>query len=102
MIAATHGILSDPATQRLAECGAGEIVLTNTLSIPPERLLPNLTVLSIGPLVAQAIHEVFKDGSVTSLFDHDMDGEGLDGAGLVGGGADGLEPLDSIISTARP
>jgi ribose-phosphate pyrophosphokinase len=73
VIAATHGILSDPATQRLAECGAGEIVLTNTLPIPPERLLPNLTVLSIGPLVAQAIHEVFKDGSVTSLFDHDQE-----------------------------
>jgi ribose-phosphate pyrophosphokinase len=75
VIAATHGVLSDPATQRLAECGAGEIVLTNTLPIPPERLLPNTTVLSIGPLVAQAIHEVFKDGSVTSLFNQDKDGE---------------------------
>jgi ribose-phosphate pyrophosphokinase len=71
VIAATHGVLSDPATERLAECGAGEIVLTNTLPIPVERLLPNMTVLSIGPLVAQAIHEVFKDGSVTSLFDND-------------------------------
>ncbi len=71
VIAATHGVLSDPATQRLAECGAGEIVLTNTLPIPAERLLPNFTVLSIGPLVAQAIHEVFEDGSVTSLFDND-------------------------------
>jgi ribose-phosphate pyrophosphokinase len=71
VIAATHGVLSDPATQRLADCGAGEIVLTNTLPIPAERLLPNFTVLSIAPLVAQAIHEVFKDGSVTSLFDND-------------------------------
>jgi ribose-phosphate pyrophosphokinase len=73
VIAATHGVLSDPATQRLAECGAGEIVLTNTLPIPAERILPNFTVLSIGPLVAQAIHEVFEDGSVTSLFDNDDD-----------------------------
>jgi ribose-phosphate pyrophosphokinase len=73
VIAATHGVLSDPATQRLAECGAGEIVLTNTLPIPAERILPNFTVLSIGPLVAQAIHEVFEDGSVTSLFDNDND-----------------------------
>jgi ribose-phosphate pyrophosphokinase len=72
VIAATHGVLSDPATQRLAACGAGEIVLTNTLPIPPERLLPNFTVLSIAPLVAQAIEEVFKDGSVTSLFDYDL------------------------------
>lgn len=75
VIAATHGILSGPALQRLADCGAGEIVLTNTLPIPPERLLPNFTVLSIGPLVAQAIHEVFKDGSVTSLFDNDPEPE---------------------------
>jgi ribose-phosphate pyrophosphokinase len=68
-------VLSDPAIERLAACGAGEIVLTNTLPIPPERMLPNLTVLSIGPLVAQAIHEVFKDGSVTSLFSHDSESD---------------------------
>jgi ribose-phosphate pyrophosphokinase len=75
VIAATHGVLSDPATERLRDCGAGEILLTNTLPIPPERLLPNCTVLSIAPLVAQAIHEVFEDGSVTSLFASDTEGE---------------------------
>ncbi len=42
--------------------------MTNTLPIPPERQFPNLTVLSIGPLIARAIREVFEDGSVTSLF----------------------------------
>ncbi|GLY17572.1 ribose-phosphate diphosphokinase [Kineosporia rhizophila] len=71
VIAATHGILSDPATERLRDCGATEIILTNTLPIPAERLLPNMTVLSIAPLIAQAIHEVFEDGSVTSLFSAD-------------------------------
>jgi ribose-phosphate pyrophosphokinase len=71
IIAATHGVLSDPAPRSLAECGATEILLTNTLPIPPERLPANATVLSIGPLVAQAIHEVFEDGSVTSLFSND-------------------------------
>jgi ribose-phosphate pyrophosphokinase len=75
VIASTHGILSDPATERLRDCGASEIVLTNTLPIPPERLLPNCTVLSIAPLIAQAIHEVFEDGSVTSLFKADLEGE---------------------------
>jgi ribose-phosphate pyrophosphokinase len=74
VIAATHGVLSDPATERLRDCGAGEIVLTNTLPIPAERLLPNCTVLSIAPLVAQAIHEVFEDGSVTSLFEMETEG----------------------------
>ena len=69
MIAATHGVLSDPATQRLQACGATEIVLTDTLPIPEHKVFDRLTVLSIAPLVARAIHEVFEDGSVTSMFD---------------------------------
>jgi len=69
VVAATHGVLSDPAAERLASSGACEVVLTNTLSIPPEHRFESLTVLSIAPLVAKAIHEVFEDGSVTSLFD---------------------------------
>ena len=43
--------------------------MTNTLPIPAERQFEKLTVLSIAPLISQAIHEVFDDGSVTSLFD---------------------------------
>ncbi len=69
IVAATHGVLSDPAAERLGGCGAIEVVLTNTLPIPPEHQFPQLTVLSIAPLLARAIHEVFEDGSVTSLFD---------------------------------
>ncbi|MGA0442537.1 MAG: ribose-phosphate diphosphokinase, partial [Candidatus Nanopelagicaceae bacterium] len=44
-------------------------VVVNTLPIPEEKKFPNLTVLSIAPLIARAIKEVFEDGSVTSLFD---------------------------------
>lgn len=69
IIVATHGILSDPATRRLSECGADEVVITDTLPIPPEKRFPTLTILSIAPLLARAIREVFDDGSVTSLFD---------------------------------
>ncbi|WP_370531412.1 ribose-phosphate diphosphokinase [Nakamurella sp. PAMC28650] len=69
IVAATHGVLSDPAAARLGACGAVEVVLTNTLPIPPEHHFPQLTVLSIAPLLARAIHEVFEDGSVTSLFE---------------------------------
>lgn len=69
IIAATHGILSGSAPQRLASCGAREAIFTNTLPIPPEKRFNGLTVLSIAPLLAQAVHEVFEDGSVTSLFD---------------------------------
>ncbi|MGF0117921.1 ribose-phosphate diphosphokinase [Promicromonospora sp. Marseille-Q5078] len=68
-VAATHGVLSDPAAQRLQECGATEVVITDTLPISPEKRFEKLTVLSIAPLVARAIREVFDDGSVTSLFD---------------------------------
>jgi len=69
IIAATHAILSGPAVDRLKNCNVREIVVTNTLPIPPERHFDKLTELSIAPLLSQAIREVFEDGSVTSLFD---------------------------------
>jgi ribose-phosphate pyrophosphokinase len=69
IVAATHGVLSDPAQAELTGCGAREVVVTDTLPIPEERRFAELTVLSIAPLLARAIHEVFDDGSVTSLFD---------------------------------
>ncbi len=69
IIAATHAILSDPAVDRLKNCPAVEVIVTNTLPIPPEREFDKLTILSIAPLVARAIREVFEDGSVTSMFD---------------------------------
>ncbi len=69
IVVATHGILSDPAARRLSECGATEVVVTDTLPITPEKRFDHLTILSIAPLLARAIKEVFDDGSVTSLFD---------------------------------
>jgi ribose-phosphate pyrophosphokinase len=69
IIVATHGILSGPAIDRLKNAPISEIVLTNTLPIPPEKQIDGMTVLSIAPLIARAIREVFEDGSVTSLFD---------------------------------
>ena len=69
VVAATHGILSDPAAQRLSECGAQEVIVTDTLPIALEKRFDKLTILPIAPLLARAIREVFDDGSVTSLFD---------------------------------
>ncbi|QTG79435.1 ribose-phosphate diphosphokinase [Arthrobacter crystallopoietes] len=69
IIASTHAVFSDPAARRLAESGAREVVVTNTLPITADKQFPQLTVLSIAPLIARAISEVFEDGSVTSLFD---------------------------------
>lgn len=68
IIATTHGVFSHPAAERLATCGAKEVIATDTLPIPEDKRFDNLTVLSIAPLLAQTILEVFKNGSVTSLF----------------------------------
>ena len=69
IIAATHAVLSGPAVDRLKKSRVSEVVVTNTLPISEENRFDNLTVLSIAPLLARAIKEVFEDGSVTSLFD---------------------------------
>jgi ribose-phosphate pyrophosphokinase len=69
VIAATHAILSGPAVDRLKNCQAVEVIVTNTLPIPADREFDKLTVLTIAPLISQAIREVFEDGSVTKLFD---------------------------------
>ncbi len=71
IIAATHGVLSGRAAELLAGSGAREVIITDTLPIPAEKRFPGLTVLSIAPLLARAIQEVFEVGSVTSLFDGD-------------------------------
>lgn len=69
IVAATHGVLSDPAPGRLQDSGAREVVVTDTLPITADKRFGKLTVLSIAPVIARAIREVFDDGSVTSLFD---------------------------------
>jgi ribose-phosphate pyrophosphokinase len=68
VVAATHALLSDPATERLKNGPISEIVITNTLPLPAEKQLDKITTLSIAPLLARAIREVFDDGSVTTLF----------------------------------
>ena len=69
IVTATHGVLSGPAVDGLKNSQVSEVVVTNTLPIPPEKHFDKLTVLSIAPLIGRAIMEVFSDGSVTSLFD---------------------------------
>jgi ribose-phosphate pyrophosphokinase len=68
IVAATHAVLSDPATERLKNSRITEVVVTNTLPLSAEKRLDKITQLSIAPLVARAIREVFDDGSVTTLF----------------------------------
>jgi ribose-phosphate pyrophosphokinase len=69
--AATHPVLSGPAADRLKNSQISEVVVTDTLPVPPEAQIDKLTMLPIAPLLARAIREVFSDGSVTSLFGGD-------------------------------
>jgi ribose-phosphate pyrophosphokinase len=69
IVASTHAVLSGPAVERLSQSRISEVVVTDTLPLTDEKRFDKLTVLSIAPLIARAIREVFDDGSVTSLFD---------------------------------
>ncbi|MHB1171932.1 MAG: ribose-phosphate diphosphokinase [Lacisediminihabitans sp.] len=69
VVAATHAIFSDPASEILQSDFINSVVVTDTLPIPEAKRFPTLTVLPIAPLLARAIHEVFDEGSVTSMFD---------------------------------
>ena len=75
IVAATHGILSDPAREKLQESGISEVIVTDTLPISEDHRFEKLTVLSIAPLLATAINEVFTDGSVTKMFEDDDIGQ---------------------------
>jgi ribose-phosphate pyrophosphokinase len=67
-VAATHGVLSGPAVERLQAAPIGEVVFTNTLPIPGEKQFDGMTVLSIAPIVAAALDAVFEDTSVSEIF----------------------------------
>jgi ribose-phosphate pyrophosphokinase len=69
IVTATHGVLSGNAVDGLKNSRISEVIVTNTLPIPDDKQFDKLTVLSIAPMIARAITEVFSDGSVTSLFD---------------------------------
>lgn len=66
--AATHGLFSPPAIDRLRDSRISEVIVTNTLPISPEERLDKITVLSIAPLLAATIKAVFEDESVSEIF----------------------------------
>ncbi|MDR0435882.1 MAG: ribose-phosphate diphosphokinase, partial [Propionibacteriaceae bacterium] len=71
IVASTHPVLSDPAAERINATPFEEVIFTNTLPCGPGLKIDKMTVLSIAPLIARAIREVFTNGSVTRLFDTD-------------------------------
>lgn len=69
--ASTHPVLSGPATERLEASPIQKVVVTNTLPVPPEKGFAKLAVVSVGPIIADAIRAVFEDQSVSGLFGGD-------------------------------
>ena len=66
---ATHGVLCGEAIQRLRDAPLKQIVVTDSIPIPPEKQLPNLVVLSIASLLAEAIKRIHLNESVSKLFE---------------------------------
>ena len=69
---ATHGVLSDPAIDRLRNSEITEIVITDTIPLPPAKHLPMIKVLSVAPLIGEAIPRIHRGESVGALFGSDM------------------------------
>ena len=65
---ATHAVLSGPAIERIEKSAIEELVLLNTMPIPPEKMLDKMKVLSVAPIFAEAIYRIHTNGSVSKLF----------------------------------
>ena len=61
---ATHGVLSDPAVERIANSSLREVVITDSVPVPASKLLPQMRVLSVAPLIGEAIKRIHRGESV--------------------------------------
>ena len=68
-IAATHGIFSDPALDRIKNAALDEVIVTNTIPVSSDiQELDNVQVLSIAPILAETLQAIFMDSSVSEIF----------------------------------
>jgi ribose-phosphate pyrophosphokinase len=68
-ICCTHAVLSGPALTRLQEAPIKEVLVTNTIAVPPTKIVSKMKVLSVAPLLGEAIIRIHEDLSVSKLFD---------------------------------
>ena len=66
---ATHGVLSDPAIDRLKDAPIKELIITDTISVKKEKQLPNMKIVSVANVFAEAIKRIHNGESVSALFD---------------------------------
>ena len=69
MAAVTHAVLTEPASERIANSNIKELIVTNTMPLPENCKLDNVTQLSVAPLLGEAIMRIFHEVSVSNLFD---------------------------------
>ena len=69
---ATHGVMSDPAVDRLRESAVREVVLTDTVPLPAMKRLSKITTLSVAPLIGEAIKRIHRGESVGALFSSEL------------------------------
>ncbi len=68
-VCCTHAVLSGPAIKRLTEAPIKEVIVTNTIPVPKEKLIDKIKILSVAPLLGEAIIRIHEDLSVSKLFD---------------------------------
>jgi len=64
----THPVLSGPAIERIMQSEIEELVVTNTIPLPDDKKIPKIKVLSVAPLLGEAIIRIHEDLSVSKLF----------------------------------
>jgi ribose-phosphate pyrophosphokinase len=115
---ATHAILSGQAVERIAASNVREVVVTDSIPLPPDKRLPNITTLSVAPLIGEAIRRIHRGESVGALFSsevaltqeltfwHDGTEEVVDTRATTGAAADDLPPghaaAAEVVVTAAP
>ena len=65
----THPVLTDPAIARIADSDITELIVTNTIPLPPEKRHPKIKVLSVAPILAETILRIYNELSVSQLFE---------------------------------
>ena len=106
---ATHGVLSDPAIERIRDSSLREVVITDSIPLPAAKRIPKLTVLSVAPLIGEAIKRIHRGESVGALFSSEVSftqemllwDEGSGDAGPGDGGSDD-EPSRPAFAGALP